>query len=50
MNSKATIQMALDELTHIKQFCLNEFGIGLVNEVVLMGLREELAKLEENHD
>jgi hypothetical protein len=45
--SKETIKMALDELKHIKQWCLRSIGIGLVNENVLTALEEALAKQEQ---
>jgi len=45
--SKETLKLALDELKHIKQWCLRSIGIGLVNENVLAELEEALAKQEE---
>jgi hypothetical protein len=45
--SKETMQLALDEFKHIKQWCLRSIGIGLVNENVLTALEEALAKQEQ---
>jgi len=45
--SKETMQLALDEFKHIKQWCLRSLGIGLVNENVLAALEEALAKQEQ---
>jgi hypothetical protein len=44
--SKETMQLALEEFKHIKQWCLRSLGIGLVNENVLAALEEALAKQE----
>ena len=46
--SKETITLALDELKHIKQWCLSSIGISLVNENVLTALKKALAKQEQS--
>lgn len=38
------MKLALDELNHIKQWCLRSIGIGLVNENVLAAIEEALAQ------
>jgi hypothetical protein len=45
--SKEAMKLALDELKHIKQWCLRSIGIGLVNENVLAELEEALASEQE---
>jgi hypothetical protein len=47
MNTEETMKLALDELNHIKQWCLRSIGIGLVNENVLAAIEEALAKQEQ---
>ena len=45
--SKEAMKLALDELNHIKHWCLRSIGIGLVNENVLAAVEEALAKQEQ---
>jgi len=45
--SKEAMELALDELKHIKQWCLRSIGIALVNENVLAALEKALAKQEQ---
>ena len=47
MTKNEALRMALEELKHIKDWCLRRTGIGLVDENVLAKVEEALAQPEQ---